>query len=202
MLNGVIYTDEWARRLFSDSATPSGYLKVPARLEGDEPGDLRADWESAHRGGRGTAILSGGISYETISMTPEQAQFLQTRAWGVQEVARLLGIPQHFLNAGNSPGSSQSLTYTNVQAVFRELTTVTLYPTYLRRIEQAFSSLLPRGQEVQFDLGEFLKADDTTRFAALKVAIDAGIITVEEARARENLPPTVAPLPAPEEVLL
>ena len=79
------------------------------------------------------------------------------------------------------------MTYTNVQGVFRELTTTTLYPTYLRRIERAFTKLLPRGMSCQFDLTDFLKADDGTRYTALKTAIDAGILTVEEVRASEDL---------------
>lgn len=201
MLSGVISTDQWARALFSDSAVPSLYLSVPGKLTATEAGDLRKQWEATHEGGRGTGIISGGMEVHQLSLTPEQAQFLATRAWGVQEVARALGIPQHFLNAGNSPGSSQSLTYTNVQAVFRELTMVTLYPTYLRRIEAAFSALLPRGQEAQFDLADLLKADDGSRYTALKTAIDAGILEVAEARQLENLPPAVpATAPISEEI--
>jgi HK97 family phage portal protein len=188
VLRGVSATDDWARRLFTDSATPSGYLSNPGKMDEDEARAQSALWDELHKGGRGTGVLSGGISYNTVSMTPEQAQFLQTRAWGVQEIARLLGIPQHFLNAGNSPGSSQSLTYTNVQAIFRELTVVTLGPSYLRRIEKAFTRLLPRGQSVAFDTSEFLRADDGARYTALKTAIEAGILTVDEARALENLP--------------
>lgn len=189
MIDGVVSTDDWSRALFTDSAVPSLYLSVPGKLTRDEAMELRGAWDESHQGGRGTGVVSGGMAVQTLSMTPEQAQFLGTRAWGVQEVARLLGIPQHFLNAGNSPGSSQSLTYTNVQAVFRELTMLTLYPTYLRRIEAAFSALLPRGQEVQFDLADLLKADDGTRYTALATALGSGILTLDEARAAENLPP-------------
>lgn len=188
MMRGVVTADEYARALFSDSAIPSVTLKAPGKLTEPEAQELRAAWERQHQGGRGTAVLSGGLEVDTLGLTPEQAQFLQTRAWGVQEVARLLGIPEHFLNAGNAPGSSSSLTYTNVQAVFRELTTVTLYPTYLRRIERAFTKLLPRGTSVQFDLSDLLKADDGTRYTALKTAIEAGILTVDEVRAAEDIP--------------
>lgn len=195
VLNGIVAADAYARELFSDSAVPSITLSVPGKLSEPEAQQLRAQWEAQHQGGRGTAVLSGGLTVDALSLTPEQAQFLQTRGWGVQEIARLLGIPQHFLNAGNAPGSSSSLTYTNVQAVFREFTTTTLYPTYLRRIERAFTKLLPRGTSVQFDLSDLLKADDGSRYTALKTAIDAGILTVEEVRAAEDLP-TVAPLAA------
>ena len=108
VLRGVIGADDYARHLFTDSAVPSGTIKAPGKLTQPEAEALRAQWETQHQGGRGTAILSGGLEFEALSLTPEQAQFLQTRAWGVQEIARLLGIPGHLLNAGNSPGSSQS----------------------------------------------------------------------------------------------
>lgn len=195
VLAGVVAVNEWGRDLFTDAAVPSGTLNVPGKLVGEEPQDLLDDWEAAHRNGRRTAVLSGGITYEAVSMTPEQAQFLMTRAFGIQEVSRLTGVPAHFLNAGNPPQSSSSLTYTNVTALFKELTTVTLYPSYLRRLEKAFSSLLPRGMTAQFDLSDLLKADDGTRYGALKTAIDAGIITVNEARGMEDLSPLDTPPP-------
>ena len=186
-LAGVDSANSWSRDLFSSSGIPSGTIQVPGKLTKDEAEALKEQWQEQHRGGRSTAVLSGGMTYEAVSLTPEQAQFLMTRALGIQEVARLLGIPQHFLNAGQSPGSGQSLTYTNVQAVFRELVMVLLYPTYLRRLEAAFSSLLPRGQTVDFDLSDFVKADDGTRYTAYETAIRAGILTTEEVRKAEGL---------------
>lgn len=187
-LTGIDNANTWARDLFADAAMPSGFLQVPGKLNKTEATKLRTQWEEQHQNGRGTAILSGGMAYQATQLTPEQAQFILTRAFGIQEIARLLGVPAHFLNAGNPPQSGQSLTYTNVQSVFRELTTVTLYPTYLRRLEAAFSNMLPRGQSVAFDLSDFVKADDGNRFEAYRTAIDAGVMTVDEAREREGLP--------------
>lgn len=187
VISGVSEANEWARDLFGHSAIPSGVLEVPGKLTKDEAKALREQWENQHQGGRATAVLSGGMSYSPTSLTPEQAQFISARGFGIQEVARLLGIPQHFLNAGQIPGTSQSLTYTNIQSIFRELTQVTLYPTYLRRIEEAFSMFLPRGQSASFDLTDFVKADDGTRFTAWKTAIEAGILTVDEVRESEGL---------------
>lgn len=194
-LHGLVSANDYARALFTDSAVPSGYLKHPGKLIREEALELRAVWDETHQGGRGTGVLSGGITFETISMTPEQAQFLLTRSFGIQEVARMLGIPAHLLNAGTPPQSANSLTYTNVQSVRAELASLTLYPTYLRRIETAYSQLLPRGTSVRFDLTEFLKADDQTRFTAAEIAIRAGIKTVDEVRGEEGLPPLAPPAP-------
>ena len=186
-LQGTQAANAWAYDLFRNSGIPSGTLSVPGKLTKPEAEELRKAWDLQHQGNRATAILSGGMEYAATALTPEQAQMLSARGFGIQEVARLLGIPQHLLNAGQIPGTSQSLTYTNVAAVFRELTTVTLFPTYLRRIEEAFTSFLPRGQEAIFDLSDLTQADDGTRFTAWQTAISAGILTVNEVREREGL---------------
>jgi phage portal protein BeeE len=79
------------------------------------------------------------------------------------------------------------LTYQNLNQVFVELTRATLYPTYLRRIEKAFSRLLPRGQSVKFDTSEFLATDQESRYRAYQVGIETGFLTVDEVRAHEGL---------------
>lgn len=174
IIAGIRNADNYARRLFTESGMPAGVLKHPGKLTKDEADKLRQAWDQSHQGGRGTAILSGGIEFEGISLTPEQAQFLATRAYGSQEVARLLGIPQWFLNAGSPPGTASALTYQNLNQVFVELTRTMLYPSILRRIEKVFSSMLPRGQAVKFDLSKFLENDLGDRALAAKQLTDAG----------------------------
>ena len=172
IVDGIRNADGYARKLFR-AGVPSGVLKVPGKMTKDEADKLKAQWDEQHAGGRGTAVLAGGIEFEGISLTPEQAQFLSTRAYGSQEVSRLLGIPQWFLNAGSPPGTASALTYQNLNQVFVELTRTTLKPTYLRRIERMFSAMLPRGQAVMFDLSEFLQSDLQDRASAAKQLVDA-----------------------------
>lgn len=183
-----IEAERYGRELFAEGAVPTGALTVPGKLTKAEADKFRAQWEEQHANGRGTAILSGGMEYSMISLTPDQAQFILSKAWSAQQVARVLGIPQWFLNAGGPPGTASALTYTNLQQVFTELARMTLIPTYLRPIERVFSELLPRGQQVRFDLDEFLRADLSSRFGAYADALTAGFLTVEEVRIREKLP--------------
>lgn len=187
---GIRAADDFARRLFTDSGVPPAVLETDSKLKPDEARDIQKLWDEQHAGARGTAVLSGGLKFREISLTPEQAQFLATRAYGAQEVARLLGIPQWFLNAGSPPGTASALTYQNLNQVFVELARTTLGPTYLRRIESLFSSLLPRGQMVKFDLSEFLATDTESRYAAYQTALETGVLTLNEVRAMEGLPPT------------
>lgn len=196
-LAAAVAAEEYATDLFEKGGTPSGTLMHPGKLTKPEADKLKAQWQASHGGTRDTAILGGGVSFEAISLTPEQSQFLQTRAFGNQTVATLLGIPEHLLNSGSPPGSASSLTYTNVQQVFSEWTKATLAPTYLARLEEAFTTLLPRGTTVRFDTRDFLRTDDQTRYTAAETAIRAGILTVDEVREAEGLGPAPSPPPAP-----
>ena len=116
---------------------------------------------------------------------------LQSRAFGVSEVARTSGIPAHLLNAatGVAGSSGASLTYTNVRDVWKELTRLTVFPVYLERIAETASAWLPRGQSVVFDDRELLRPDVEARFQVYSTALAADILTVDEVREAEGLGP-------------
>lgn len=189
MLGYALDAERFGGEFFAGSATPAGVLRHPGRLDVDEALELRTQWEQQHAQGRGTAILSGGLEYQAISLTPEQAQFIATRAFNNQQIATLLGIPQHLLNAGQPQGTASSLTYANLSMVMEELYRMTISPVYLSRIEAAFQRILPRGQSVRFDTTDLLRTDDRSRWSAQTIALQAGIITVDEVRDLEGLPP-------------
>ncbi len=178
----------FAGEFFKGSATPAGALMHPGRLDKEEAELLRDQWETQHARGRGTAVLSGGLTYSPISITPEQAQFIATQSLSNQQIATLLGIPQHLLNAGQPQGTASSLTYANLGMVMEELYR-TISTVYITRIEEAFTRLLPRGQSVRFDPTELLRTDNLNRWTAFGVALDKGILTRDEVRQMEGRPP-------------
>jgi len=191
MLGYALDQQRFGGEFFDGSAVPAGIIDHPGRLDEEDANNLRARWEAQHQGGRGTAVLSGGVKFSQISINPEQAQFLQTRAFSNQQIATLLGIPPFMLNAGQPQGTASSLTYQNLSQVFEELYRMTLSPVYLTRLEETMQRFIPRGQSVRFDTSELLRTDDANRWAAQKVAIDAGILTADEVRdleGREPLP--------------
>lgn len=179
---------KFAGEFFKGSATPAGALSHPGRLDKEEAENLREQWELQHAAGRGTAVLSGGLTYTPISITPEQAQFIATQSLSNQQIATLLGIPQHMLNAGQPQGTASSLTYANLGMVMEELYR-TISTVYITRIEEAFTRLLPRGQSVRFDPTELLRTDNLNRWTAFGVALDKGILTRDEVRQMEGRPP-------------
>jgi HK97 family phage portal protein len=188
---GQIAADRFARDLFTDGGIPTGLLEYPGKLNETEAKELLKVWNAAQVEARKTAVLSGGTTYSAISLSPDQAQMLQSRAFGVAEVARASGIPAHLLNAatGVAGSSGASMTYTNVRDVWQELTRLTLFPVYLERIAEAASGWLPRGQSVVFDDRVLLKADTTARYQAYSTALAAKILTVDEVREAEGLGP-------------
>jgi HK97 family phage portal protein len=188
---------DFGGEFFGSSATPAGVIDHPGRLDENEAKALREQWNLQHAGGRGTAVLSGGVTYKPISITPENAQFLQTRAFSNQQIATLLGIPPFMLNAGQPQGTASALTYQNLSQIFEELYRMTISPVYLARVEESFQRILPRGQSVRFDTTELLRTDDANRWASQKVALDAGILTLDEVRDMEGRQPIPEPEPEP-----
>lgn len=189
---------DFGGEFFGESATPAGVIDHPGRLDEDEARSLRALWDEQHAGGRGTAVLSGGVTYKPVAITPENAQFLQTRAFSNQQIATLLGIPPFMLNAGQPQGTASALTYQNLSQIFEELYRMTISPVYLTRVEEHFQRILPRGQSVRFDTTELLRTDDANRWNAQKIALDAGILTLDEVREMEGRDPLPEPEPEPE----
>jgi HK97 family phage portal protein len=188
---GQVAADRFARDLFERDGIPTGLLSHPAKLNQTEAKELLDAWQVGQAEGRKTGILSGGLSYDTVSLTPDQAQMLQSRSFGVAEIARFLGIPTHLLNAatGVAGASGGNLTYTNVQQVAIELVRMTLAPVYLSRIEEMASGWIPRGQSVAFDLHEFTRADEKNRFDAYAIGHEKWL-TTDEIRELEGRPPS------------
>jgi HK97 family phage portal protein len=189
---GQVFADKFARDLFAQDGIPSGKLMHPGKLNGPEATELLKEWQKGQAEGRKTAVLSGGMDYEPLSLTPDQAQMLQSRAFGVAEIARLLGIPAHLLNAatGIAGASGASMTYQNVTQVATELVRFTLLPVYGARLEELASSWLPRGQSVMFDTHELERADEAGRYNAYAVALGSSFLTVDEVREQEGRPPS------------
>lgn len=184
MMTGARSEIEFARRLFTDDATPPLAIKVPGQLSKTEADALLDQWETKHLGRKRPAVLSGGVEVEVLGISPIDAQFIEERRFSVLEVCRLLGIPGYFLSAEDT-----SLTYTTTEGVYRHFVTSTLNPTYLERIAGAVSRMLPHGTTAAFDTGELTKADTKSRYESYNLGLQGGWLTINEVRVAEGLPP-------------
>lgn len=171
---------EWAARFMSSGGTPSVVLDTPAELTAAEAESLKAAWTSTPS--NMPKVTSGGIKATPFGLSPKDAQLVDVREQSVGEVARMFGLPGYLLGA-RTEGSS--LTYANVGDVATELLRLTLVPSYLGPIEQAFTELLPRTMAVRFRAAAIERADIRTRFDTYASGIASGVLTVDEAQAME-----------------
>jgi HK97 family phage portal protein len=172
----------WASNWFSQSGVPTGVLTTNLQLTGEQAAEIAERWHSK-QSTRQIAVLGNGVSYDQVSLSPKDALFTDVAAQSVQAVARLFGIPARLLVTGVD---GTSLTYANLSDEERTFWRHTL-SAYTDPIEDAFSNLLPRNVEVDFDFEDLFKSDVTTRYQNYAVAIQAGFMTPEYVMQEEDI---------------
>jgi HK97 family phage portal protein len=174
---------------FNNGTKLSGVLKFPQKLKGDQRTALATSWNSQYSGstnsGR-TAILEEGVEYQTISMSMEDSEYLASRQFSVEEVARLFRVPPTVI------GDLRHGNYSNSVEMARQFVTLTL-KRHLTAWEQAISSqlLTPAARRIYFaehSVEGLLRGDSTNRAAFYKSGIESGWMSIDEVRQLENLP--------------
>ena len=189
---------ESAAELYANGSIPSGIIKVPAGPQAqDQAQSLKDAWEKRHAKRGKIAVVSGDVSFEGVSMSLADAEFIRTCEMSLQDVARIFGVPPSRINAV----SSDSLTYSTVESEATAFATHALMPR-LRLIEAAISAdpdLCSMPQYTEFDLDALLRADSAGRATFYTAALNptTGWMSRNEVRERESLPPQAAPTPAP-----
>jgi HK97 family phage portal protein len=180
-----------ATRLFSRGARPGGVLELPGKSTPDILARLRESFAAIYQGagnaGR-TAILEQGVKFTPLQLSSVDAQFLELRRFQIEEIARLLNIAPVLL------GDLQHATLNNSAALAQLFLDRTISPI-LELFEDALERTLLSDEErdagycIEFDTSNFVRSDIEKRFAALKTGIESGVLTLNEARDREGLPP-------------
>ncbi len=115
--------EEYGAKFFANGATPGGVLEHPGLVK--DPERIRESWNAAFRGSRNSnkvAVLEEGMKYTPISISPEQAQFLQTRKFQIDEIARIFRIPPHMI------GDLEKSSFNNIEQQSLEFVKYTLDP--------------------------------------------------------------------------
>lgn len=155
---------------------------TPDQMDKDEKDALIAAWIKARRQ-TGVGYTNAAIETKVHGLNPEQL-IIEGRKFAALQVARMIGVPAWVVDVGVE---GSSLTYSNVPSRSRELVDYALTP-YLAAIESRLSmdDVLPRGQWCRFDLDDLLRGDFGDRMTAYKTAVDSGVYTPDELRARED----------------
>lgn len=174
----------YAARFFSQGATTQGIIEFPGELTPEEAKDLSNGFDSRHKGfkkAHKTGVLSGGAKYVQTTIPNDQAQFLDSRRFAVEEIARAFNIPLHMLGV---PGTAS---YASVEQNNLQFISHTLRPI-LEKIEWAYSRLLPSTAFIKFNFSALLRGDLQSRYQAYSIATQAGFKSINEIKKLEDEP--------------
>jgi HK97 family phage portal protein len=177
------HIQEFAQGYFRDGAHPSSILTSDYEYTQDQARTVKERFLAAVKG-REPAVLSGGLKYQSIQVSPEESQFLATQKFGVASICRIFGVPPEMVaaEAGNS------MTYANVEQRSLDFLTYSVQP-WLTRIEAALALTMPGRQHARFDTSVLLRTDLETRMKASAIGIASHQLLPDEARAWGDLPP-------------
>lgn len=168
---------------FNDAPHPQAVITTDQPIDDTQARTIK-DRILARVIGREPLILGAGAKYETLSVSPEESQFLETQKLGVAEIARIFGVPPEMIaaEAGNS------MTYANIQSKGIDFLTYSIQP-WLSKIESALSTLMPGGKHVRFDTSVLLRTDLQTQMTATAIGIASKQMTPDEARMMRDQAP-------------
>ena len=179
-------TEDYGASFFANGAAPGGVLEHPGTIK--DPSRVRESWQQTFGGARNgnkVAVLEEGMKYTPISVSPEQAQFLETRKFQLNEIARIFRIPPHMI------GDLEKSSFSNIEQQSLEFVKYTLDP-WVIRWEQAITKTLlnPREKQqlfVKFNVEGLLRGDYQSRMEGYAVARQNGWMSANDIRELENL---------------
>ncbi len=181
-----IACDEFGAKFFANGATPGGLLEYPGTVK--DPEKVRESWNRGFGGssnGSKVAILEEGMKYTPISINPEEAQFLDTRKFQIDEIARIFRVPPHLI------GDLEHSTFSNIEQQSLEFVTYTLQPWLVRWEQGICRALLSAGEKktcfVKFNVDGLLRGDYASRMSGYATARQNGWMSANDIRELENL---------------
>ena len=178
--------DEYGAAFYQNGAQPGGVLEHPNVLK--DPKRVRESWNAIYQGSRNAhriAVLVEGMTYKPITISPEQAQFLETRKFQIDEIARIFRVPPHMI------GDLEKSSFSNIEQQSLEFVKYTLAP-WISRWEQAIQrSLLLMSERTRyfarFNVEGLLRGDYQSRMNGYAVARQNGWMSANDIRELESL---------------
>ena len=179
-------TEEYGAKFFANGATPGGVLEHPGTVK--DVGKLRDSWNSLYQGSSNahrTGILEEGMKYHPIGISPEQAQFLETRKFQINEIARIFRVPPHMV------GDLEKSSFSNIEQQSLEFVKYTLDPWVVRWEQSLARALFSQDEKkrffCRFNLEGLLRGDYQSRMNGYAVGRQNGWMSANDIRALENL---------------
>ena len=182
----AIACEEYGAKFFANGAQPIGVLEHPGVIK--DPAKLRENWQAVYGGSSNankTAILEEGMKYSPISIAPEQAQFLETRKFQINEIARIFRVPPHMV------GDLEKSSFSNIEQQSLEFVKYTLDPWVVRWEQSMMRSLLSQEEKgryfAKFNVDGLLRGDYQSRMNGYATARQNGWMSTNDIRELENL---------------
>ena len=178
--------ETYSSKFFANGAAPSGVLEHPGLIK--NPERLRESWHAAY-GGTGNAgkvaILEEGLKFTPISISPQDAQLLETRKFTVEEICRIFRVPPHLVQ------NLDRATFNNIEQMSIDFVMYSLMP-WLVRWEQSMAKVLlshddKRKYEIRFNVDGLLRGSHKERYEAYAVGINNGFLCPNDVRRLENM---------------
>lgn len=178
-------TQLYSAKFYEQGAAPSAIIRIPGELTQDQADQLKNSFSRRHEGiekMHKIAVLTGGADFQQMSMKISDMQLVETLHWGVESIARLMGVPLHLLQY---PGGNTS--YNSVEIVSIEWLRLGLGPL-VTRLEAGLQRLVPGAEQtfIKFTLDGLLRPTTKERYDAYAVALTNGILSLNEVRRLED----------------
>jgi len=182
----AIACEEYGAKFFANGAAPGGVLEHPGTIK--DPQRVRESWQSTF-GGSGNAnkiaVLEEGMKYTPIGISPEQAQFLETRKFQINEIARIFRVPPHMV------GDLEKSSFSNIEQQSLEFVKYTLDPWVIRWEQSIQRALLSHDEKalyfVKFNVEGLLRGDYQSRMNGYAIGRQNGWMSANDIRELENL---------------
>ncbi len=182
----AIACEEYGAKFFANGATPGGILEHPGIVK--DPAKVRESWNAVYQGSSNAhriAVLEEGMKYTPIGISPEQAQFLETRKFQINEIARIFRVPPHMV------GDLEKSSFSNIEQQSLEFVKYTLEPWLVRWEQAMVRSLLSKTEKeqyfIKFNVDGLLRGDYESRMNGYATARQNGWMSANDIRQLENL---------------
>ena len=182
----AIAAEEYGSKFYANGAAPSGVLEHPGTLK--DPARVRDSWNAAFGGSSNShkvAVLEEGLKYTPISISPNEAQFLETRKFQINEIARIFRVPPHMV------GDLEKSSFSNIEQQSLEFVKYTLDPWVIRWEQALYRALLSEEEKkdyfFKFNVEGLLRGDYASRMNGYATARQNGWMSANDIRELEDL---------------
>ena len=182
----ALATEEYGASFFANGANPGGVLEHPGVIKDVQR--VKDSWNAAYQGSGNAhrvAVLEEGMKFQAIGIPPEQAQFLETRKFQINEIARIFRVPPHMV------GDLEKSSFSNIEQQSLEFVKFTLDPWVVRWEQSLCQALLLPSEKsdvfIRFNLDGLLRGDYASRMTGYATGRQNGWLSANDIRELEDM---------------